>query len=155
MLFNTTETINQFKNEALAKLKKAKEMKANKERAELALEISDLKELTDLLPAFIEDNKKRNEGEKSYKVLNMFRDRAVKMAEKTGECKFYCSPLSFVIYQGCTWLNNSDDDKFKINCDFENLIINIQCNFIKFSNAEIINYNNRLGLNIPLNKAKD
>ena len=144
------QTLNQIKNETLALAKELQTEKASKNKVEKALKFKDNKELYCLLQGYCKDLEAKLKNEKSSEGLNVFKDRLFKECEQNGKTKLHCSPLTFVIYSTYLWI--ADGKKYSFEIDIDSYTITAYVNFSNFENKEINGINNRLGLNIPLNR---
>lgn len=144
------QTLNEIKNETIAIAKELQSEKPCKNKVEKALKFKDNKELYSLLQGYCKDLNAKQKSEKSFDGLNIFKDRLFKECEQTGKTVIYCSPLTFVLYTNYLWI--ADGKKYNFEIDTDNFIIKAFVNFSNFENKEINGINNRLSLNIPLNK---
>lgn len=147
---NLQTILENLKSETILLAKDLQSEKASKNKVEKALKFKDNKELYSLLQGYCKDLEQKNKGEKSFDGLNVFKDRLFKECEKNGQTILHCSPLSFVLYTNYLWI--ADGKKYTFEIDTDNFIIKAYVNFSNFENKEINGINNRLGLNIPLNR---
>lgn len=144
------QTLENIKEETITIAKDLQSEKPCKDKANKALKFKDNKEIFCLLQGYCKDLNAKQKNEKSFDGLNVFKDRLFKECEQNGQTILHCSPLSFVLYTNYLWI--ADGKKYNFEIDTENFVIKAFVNFSNFENKEINNINNRLGLNIPLNK---
>lgn len=147
---NLETILENLKSETIALAKDLQSEKAGKDKVNKALKFRDNKELYSLLLAQKNDITAKTKKEKSFDTLNVFKDRLFKECEHTGKTVLHCSPLTFIIYLNLLWID--DGKKYSFDIDVDNFTINAFVNFSNFENKEINAINNRLGLNIPLNR---